>query len=288
MGFRRKTYGMVKPVKQAKPKPLSKPSVVAYKRLLTAMKKQQIFRTVELLVHCAQWWRNATPWIQEQFKGKQSLESAKALIASGEHYAKAVNAKTDKEKLDQYVLYLAKMQRYASGVIKVPGASTYILQSKAYTKTKKDINKKLNSKFDPLLAQIREALELDIVLAVVDNMKDFTDGEELDFKFDQTQKTVYYSRAYVTKMKKQLWREGLLSLIVTELPFLAKYHAQSIGVDGADRHVLMARMAKFVMYCMHNPNAPKRLVKPQYEKQPSERKKLKDKILAEAQASIKD
>lgn len=223
MPFKRKVYGKVKPVRKHKEKPPAKPAVNGLKAIFSRIKRSPEYQLPDLLSEALVWWLKAIPYIQFKYKEKIPLEAAKAFAQAQSLKATAQDTDNNKLKIDYFVDTLRAYKRYsASAGVKVPDLISYLKKSKELTKKTKVRNKKLTKKFDNILTLIAKCFNVEeSSFEVCDVLKD-SSGKFIERKWDHTLGKIFYTRTQILQMKKTLFHQGLLALVLEEADFIAR------------------------------------------------------------------
>jgi hypothetical protein len=278
--FRKKKYGKVRPVPKPKEKGPSKPAVNQLKSIFTAIKRSPDHQLNDLFSEALIWWRNAIAFIQWHYNKKQMpLEAAKAFDLAIDHQEEGRDSLNNEVKKTKFIHALGYYRRYAAAIIKTPDLAPYLKKSKEVTKKVKDRNKKLTTKFDSIISLLEKCFdEPSLTLAVCDTIQDKGTGKYLDYKWDHELSTLYYSRDKAVRMKKTLFHQGLLQVVLEEayevargLSFTEKIGAGSFIVDPVLHLKNFDSLLDHFERFSHHPDCPKQLSKREKPKNKKEK-----------------
>lgn len=221
--FRRKTYGKVRPVPKLKPKAPVKPSVNELKSIFRNMQKAPTRQWNDYLSKGLLWWTAAQPYISFKLQGKiRSVECARAYLRAESERANGHKATTEEAKQAHFVNALVSYARYAVGIVKVPDVRPYLKQKKELVKKEKIKTKRLAERFDPILSLLEKCFSdengyFEVSLKAVEHT-----GIAQDVRYEHSLGTVFYRRDRLLEIKKRLYKQGLLAVVLGEVEVIAR------------------------------------------------------------------
>jgi hypothetical protein len=224
--FKRKKYGMVKPIKERK-KIIPKPDVRQLARYYKAVASQGIWSKIDNVCYAMDWWAKWVIWFDSKYKRDQlTTTQARKLTQALQFRSHAVAAKQDGEKIAAYTNSITNFEALAKLIdFKVPLFAKYVEEGEKNAKKHKTILGKLadNKSYDritSLLAKMFRSCPLQLV--VVPQITDPVKGLDIGRKIDHTKNTFFYSRKQIKAMRVLLRKEGVLSLALSEAWWLAR------------------------------------------------------------------
>jgi len=224
--FKRKKYGMVKPVKPRKVI-VPKPDVRQLARYYKAIATHGIWSQIDNVQYALDWWNHWVVWFDAKYK-KDALTTTQArkLTQALQFRKHGITARQDSEKIAAYsnaITYFEALSKLID--FKVPLFAKYVEEGEKNAKKHKVILDKLadNKSYDritSLLAKMFRSCPLQLI--VVPQIMDPVKGMDIGRKIDHTKNTFYYSRKQVKAMRVRLRKEGHLSLALSEAWWLAR------------------------------------------------------------------
>jgi hypothetical protein len=261
---RQHSNGMVRPTPKPKIKAPEKPSVTELRSLFVTIQKAPEHKVVDLLSMALLWWDKAFPYIQFRYAKKgMPLAAATAFSNSKLSLASAHNSKTDKDKIHFLGVTLKHYARYAYSILRTPPVDLYLKKQKVVAKKHAVITKVLQRKHDKTLTLLQQAMPSCFYTfkPVIQN------DSGTHIRFDHIGKFAYFSREYIVALKKRIFAEGLLPVIIEIAPYVARgmsYESFGNGQFVYDVNKFWTSyshlMIGFVEFCKSK-DAPKTLVR---------------------------
>jgi hypothetical protein len=278
--FKRKKYGMVKPIKQRKvivPKPDARQLARCYKAVAT----HGIWSKIDNVCYAMEWWGSWTVWFDAKYNNENMTSAqAKKLSAALTYRKQAVAARQDAEKVACYTNSIRAFEELAKLIdFKVPLFTKYVTEGEKNAKKHKVILDKLasNKSHDRILGLLAKMFRsCPLALIVVPQITDPVKGIDIGRKSDHTRTKFYYSRKQIKAMRVLLRKQGVLALALSEAWFLARAMAIPPGkgmlLPNTEKHLgyFELYMRDFEAWA-HTKEAPSKLVK-----RPTKKKKKID------------
>jgi hypothetical protein len=266
----RKKYGnTVRPVRKKKLRiKLPKPRVVELRRVYAKLKKAATWQRLGILCEAIQWYRTALNYVHQVklLDPKEGYEysavAAKALVAFNHHHDTMVNVNIDAEKERHAIDALNAAQKFCqSQDIKAIPVQPYLKKYKLVAKKLDTLADKATSKYDKILTLITQACDSPFALKVAPRLTE-------SHKIDNVLKTVFYSTAHVKKLSERYRKQGLLSLVVSEGPIIARamsYKDTDKGLfipdEGVQLKIFLRMMDNFIDWATTSQFAPKNVLR---------------------------
>lgn len=261
--FKRKTYGKVKPVKQAKEEAPKKPNIVAIKSLVREIGHTAAPLHLDVLSQLIYALQDAVPYInfvRDKKDVKLTAKIARALVTADTFCVKARKAHDNEEKERCMLACIDGFRTYAAGVLEVPSLKLSLIKHKLLNKKINEQDKALNGRYDKLITMLMAAMSsMPFQIVVRAN----NDGH---IKFDHARTTMFMSRPYANDLVKKLRKEGVLSVVVElAVPVARAMAYKGEGDFTVDQSLVFANYQKLLLdlvnYARTNPDAPNRLVR---------------------------
>lgn len=240
---------------------ISKPNTKALKDILKGVISASIVARLSAIAKTLQWYDNAVSWVTTNKKKglKLTEEELRTLNAANKCREKGLESKNQQEKETNLK---AAVQRYEKVCkdLKTPSILKYY-DTYLETKTKLEAEEiRLQDKYQNVIMTLKEALALEDLQIRI--------SPKIDAKRKSNGNNVLlYSRPQAEEMKTRLRKEGVLALVVHELPYISRVLSwQPDGIGGfhhdlkkeSESHIVL--LHKFVKWAQSD-SAPSKLVK---------------------------
>lgn len=264
--FKRKKFGMVKPVKPAKVK-LKKPDVRELTRYYAAIAKYGAHQQLDNVCYAMNWWEGFLTYYNVAVNIDLRTTAQSRKIADALSYRKAgYIATNDKTKIDAFIKSIYYLESLARMIgFKVPALKEYVEDGDKQAKKHITIISNLQPRHERVmnfLAEMFPSCPLSII--VVPQIIDGVTGKELGRKIDHTKNTMYYSRKQMKAMAWTIRHEGILSMAMQEAWWLSRgmsFKKEQLIVDhekwGKNNFMLMMDFEKWA----RRADTPSRLAK---------------------------
>lgn len=284
--FKKKKYGMVRPVKPAKVIQPKKPSVLTLKAIFKTIDTASNGLHLDALSHALYWWQAALPYIKSKME-KETLKSTKLMLSACEWMVKGQKAGDNKEKERCFVSSLDAFRSWAKNIIATPPVTPHLKEMRKHNVGLKDTTKRLDKRFSKLTILLAQCFaSTPFEFKVVPHCHSLTTKTPINMRYDHSLKVLYLSKSLAGMYVRALRTEGLLPVAIESAYHIARAMAfvgmnEGKFVIDAELHLIQYRnlLKDMADFAASNPNAPNRLVKKTFTKPKRERKK-KDNPLA--------
>lgn len=270
ISMNRKKYGnTVRPVRQKKQRvKLPKPKVIELKRIYAKLRKAATWQRLGIFAEAIQWYRTALNYVHQvkMLNPKDGFEystfAAKAIAAFNNHHTTMISINIDAEKEKHALEVLSNGMKFcqSQGIKTIP-VQPYLKKQKEVAKRLDVLVDKATTKYDKILTLITQACDSPFALKIAPKM-----GES--HKIDNVLKTIFYSTAHVKKLSERYRKQGLLSLVVSEGPVIARamsYKDMDKGLfiadEGVQLKILIRMLDTFIEWATTSEFAPKNVLR---------------------------
>lgn len=283
--WKKKTYGMVKPVKKLKVPPPAKPSILDLHAIYRRIAKSSNGHHLDHFADALYWWQKATKYIKHK-RPLDAIAMSRIYLLVCDWIRKGQAATTNDEKERCFIGAINAYRQYASGIFETNIVTPYLIEYRAHNKKAKKVMQKLAPRFDPFLTLLASCFaSCEFTLQVV---PDIDGNRGPGRKFDHDLGKMVYTRALAVKLVKQYRQRGLLTVVVDE----ARHISRAMSYKGTDQgafivdadkqlRVYMTLMYDFVEFAATHPDAPKRLVKNPAKAKPRKKRITSEDVIAD-------
>jgi len=288
--FKKKKYGMVKPVRVKKEK-LKKPVARELASIYSGIAKQGVYAKLDNIAYAMHWYDSMLIWYREQPISK-ATDKARAILKALESRKAGQKTVSDRAKTTHFITAIRTLEKLALGAgLKVPSIDAAIKLGDATAKKNKAVLDKIQPKHARVLALLTAPGYTTLDLVVVPQIIDGATGRRLPRKYDHTKDVIYYSRDHVRSLEKLLRQKGLLAVTLQEVYYISR--AASLSRDGrADYSKWLGEYAKcmacFQQWCEKEPTAPKQLVKRKVKKKKGEKIDMRGPTMEEVEENLRN